>query len=213
MAQYDAPGGGIINTGDKQIERKVVVSTGGPPVAPSGKGRLTSVTINEEAGGIRRGIYEFTEGGVGDASYNAYGKRIELMGGSREVPILTHPSFASLSTEQVQTVQKAVENKSAFGITNETMSKLYSFLIRKVEYYIAPAVVARVSEIESQLPSTEELAKVSDPSEVSAPEGTFWLLTGISATPVGDKFEITREYTSVESGWEDIDWLYNRNFT
>lgn len=210
MPQYNTTGGGIVDSGDKRIERKVVVSTGGPLKAPGGSGRLTNVSVTEESGGIRRGVFEYTEGGFGDASYNAYGKKIELMGGSREVSIFNHPAFASLTREQIETVQKAAENKTSFGITNETMSKLYGFLIRQTEYYLAPAIVARVSEIESNIPSTTGLCKVADPSEINAPDGTFWILSGISSTALGDKYEVTREYTSIESAWDDVNWLYNR---
>lgn len=211
MSQFNAPGGGIVDSGDKRIERKVVVSTSGNPSAPGGTGRLTNVSITQEPGGLRRGTFEYTQGGGGDANYNAYGKKIELMGGSREVPIYNAPAFSNLTKEQIERVQRAVENKTAFGITDETMSKLYGFLLRGTEYYLAPSIVARVSEIESNLPSITGLCKVANPSEVNAPDGTFWILTGISATAVGDKYEVTREYTSIESAWDDVNWLYNRD--
>jgi hypothetical protein len=209
MAQFETTGGGIIDSGDKRIERKVVVSTGGDPAAPSGTGRLTNVTITQEPGGIRRGVFEFTQGGEGGATYNQYGKRIELMGGSREVPIINHPTFAALTPEEVQAVTEAVENKTQGAFPSEAQTKLFGFLVRGVEYFLAPSVVARVSEIESTVPITTGLCKVDNPSEVSAPNGTFWVLTGLSATPIGDKYEVTREYTSIPTAWEDVDFLYN----
>jgi hypothetical protein len=210
MPQYNAPGGGVIDSGDKRIQRKVVVSTSGNPTAPGGNGRLTNVTVTEEPGGIRRGIYEYTVGGLGDASYNIYGKKIELMGGSREVSIFNHEDFANLTAQQITDVQKAVDEKKLLGLGYpESATKLYGFLLRKIEYYLAPSLVARVSEIESNIPSTDGLCKVQNPSEVNAPEGTFWILSGISATPVGDKYEVTREYTSVPADWADIAILYN----
>jgi hypothetical protein len=125
------------------------------------------------------------------------------------VPIYTHKLFEALTDEQVATVQTAVENKSAFGITNETMAKLYSFLSRGVEYALAPAVVGRVSEIESNLPSLEPIAKVADPSELNAPDGTFWICTAITASPIGTAYEVTREYTLNFSSWEDVQDLYD----
>lgn len=208
MAQYNAPGSGIVNSGDKLIERKVVVSTGGRPSAPGGQGRLTNISITEEPGGIQRGIFEYTRGGAGDASYNAYGRRIELMGGSREVPIYNHPNFASLTKAEILSVQKAVEEKQDRSFTNTNQQKLFEFLSRGTEYFLAPSIVARVSQIESNLPSVSGLCNVDNPSEVSAPSGTFWVLTGISATPIGDKYEVTREYTSIPSGWDDVQFLY-----
>jgi hypothetical protein len=210
MAQVETTGGGIIDSGDKRIERKVVVSTsGGLLSAPGGTGRLTAVQITDEPGGVRRGIFEYTQAGQGDATYNQYGKRIELSGGSREVPILNHPTFAQLNPQQVQDVVRAVEEKTQGPFPNENQTKLFGFLVRGVEYFLAPAVIARVSQIESNIPSTAELCKVSNPSEVNAPTNTFWVLTGLSATPIGDRFEVTREYTSIPAAWDDVEFLYN----
>jgi hypothetical protein len=208
MANIETTGGGTIDSGDKRIERKVVVSTDGNPAAPGGTGRLTNVSITAEPGGIRRGVFEYTQGGTGDASYNAYGKKIELMGGSREVPIYNHPNFAALTKAQVLSVQKAVEEKQERSFTNADQQRLFEFLARGTEYFLSPSVVARVSEIESTIPSTSGLCNVSDPTGVSAPSGSFWVLTGISASPVGDKFEVTREYTSMPAGWDDVEFLY-----
>jgi hypothetical protein len=212
MAQFETTGGGFIDSGDRRIERKVVVATGGEAISVPGSDEgfpLSNVSVTQEPGGIRRGVFEFTQGGEGGATYDQYGKRIELTGGSREVPIYTHELFKGLTDEQVATVQTAVENKSAFGITNETMAKLYSFLRRGVEYALAPAVVGRVSEIESALPSLEPIAKVANPSELDAPDGTFWICTAITASPIGNRYEVTREYTLNFSGWEDVQDLYN----
>lgn len=199
MAQFETTGGGIIDSGDKRIERKVVVGIGQNPQAPAGRGRLSNVSITEEPGGIRRGVYEFTEGGLGDASYNQYGKRIELLGGTREVPIYNHPNFKDLSEDEILEVQEAVDNKErgkTFGSTQQ--NNLYQCLLRKIEYYLAPSLVARVSEIESSLPSTSGLAKLDAPTGVNTPPATRWVVTGISAAPLGDKYEVTREYTCIQ---------------
>lgn len=198
MSQYNTTGGGIVDSGDKRIDRKVVVSTSGNPTPPGGTGRLTNVSITTEPGGIRRGIFEYTQGGAGDANYNAYGKKIELMGGSREVPIYNHPKFDDLTEAQITSVQEAVEKKQAKTFTNTAQQNLYECLIRQIEYYLAPSLVARVSEIESTLPSTSILCTVDSPTGVSSPPNTRWVVTGISATPVGDKYEVTREYTSIQ---------------
>jgi hypothetical protein len=208
MATVQAPGGGVIDSGDKRVERKVVVSTAGRPRVPGGRGVLTAVSITEEPGGIQRGVFEYTEGGLGDASYNQYGKRIELMGGTREVPIYNHPNFNTLTAEQILEVQEAVENKEIKAFTTNAQNNLYQCLIRKIEYYLAPSLVARISEIESSLPSTSDLAKLGTPQGVSAPPNTRWVVTGISATPVGGKYEVTREYTLVQDP-EAADFLYN----
>ena len=196
MANIETVGSAVIDSGDKRITRRVVVGTSGRPSAPGGPGRLTNVSITKEAGGIQRGVFEYTEGGLGDANYSAYGKKIELLGGSREVPIYKHPNFKDLTDTQISTVQKDIEQKRKGGNYNTAQENLYQCLIRQIEYFLAPALVARISEIESNLPSVDGLCKVDGPQGVSsAPEGSVWLLTGITAVPVGEKYEVTREYT------------------
>ena len=209
MAQFETTGGGLTASGDRIIDRKVVVSTSPNISAPGGSGILTNVSVTKEAGGITRGVFEYTRGGAGDASYNQYGKRIELTGGTREVPIYGHPTFASLTPSQVQEVQTAVENKTQGPFASEAQTKLFGFLARGTEYFLAPAVVGRVSEFESGLPSLSPIAKVANPSELNAPADTFWICTAITATPIGDKFEVTREYTLSFSGWQEVEDLYN----
>ena len=202
MASFETVGSGIIDSGDKRIDRKVVITTGGAnPAPPGGAGRLTNVSITAEPGGVRRGVFEYTQGGAGDANYNAYGKKIELMGGSREVPIINHPRFKTLNTTAVNTIQAEVDKapgsrKQSFDDADQ--NNLYQCLIRGIDYYIAPALVARVSEIESGLPNVSGLCTLDDPTGVGKPGNGRWILTGINATPVGEKYEVTREYTYLE---------------
>jgi hypothetical protein len=212
MATFETTGSAVIDSGDKRITRKVIVSTGGGALTPpGGPGLLTNVSVTNEAAGIRRGVFEYTEAGFGGGAsgYNSYGKKIELLGGSREVPIYNHPTFAALTKEEILAVQKAVEERQAKSFTSGTQQKLFQFLTRGTEYFLAPSVVARVSELESTVPQTNGLCKVSNPTGVSAPDGTFWILTGLSATPVGNRYEVTREYTSIPAAWEDVVTLYN----
>jgi hypothetical protein len=211
MSQFETTGGGLIESDGRRIERKVVVATGGAALAaPGGTGTLSNVSITNEPGGVRRGVFEYTIAGDqgGGASYNAYGKRIELTGGTREVPIYNHPKFKNLTEKQILDVQKAVEEKQDKSFTNETQQKLYSFLSRGTEYFLAPAIVGRISEIQSTLPSLSEIAKVGNPSELNAPTGTFWICTAINASPIGNRYEVTREFTLTFSGWDDVEWLY-----
>jgi hypothetical protein len=101
-----------------------------------------------------------------------------------------------MTVTEIETVQKDVEKKVKGSGYNTAQSNLYECLIRKIEYFLAPSLVARVSEIESALPSVEGLCKIESPQGVvNAPDGSVWLLTGVSASPVGGKFEVTREYT------------------
>jgi hypothetical protein len=212
--QIETTGGGFLDSGDRKVIRKVYVTTGGELVnIPTSEGGypLSSVSASEEPGGIRRAVAEYSQGGEGGASYNAYGKRIELTGGTREVPIQTHDRFADLTDEQIAQVQEQVDagiEGSDSGFTGP-QTLLYSFLRRGVEYVLAPAVVGRISEIESVLPSLDPIAKVANPSELNAPSGTFWICTAITANPIGTRYEVTREYTLSFSSWEDVEELYS----
>jgi len=212
MSQFETTGGGFIDSGDRQIERKVVVTTNGAtPTAPASSFPLTNATITKEPGGIQRGVFEFSRAGDGGASYNQYGKRIELTGGTREVPIQTHAKFDAMTDAQIVQVQEAVDQGSDAVLTSFTPDQelLYSFLSRKIEYVLAPAVVGRVTEVESNLPSLNIIAKVADPSELNAPNDTFWICTAVTASPIGDRYEVTREYTLNFSGWADVQTLYS----
>jgi hypothetical protein len=214
MSQFETTGGGFIDSGDRKIERKVVLATGGQAIAVPSSDQgfpLTNATITQEPGGIRRGVFEFSRAGEGGASFNQFGKRIELTGGTREVPIQTHERFAEMTSEEVVEVQEAVDEGSDAVLTafTATQELLYSFLSRKIEYVLAPAVVGRVTEVESNLPSLNIIAKVANPPELNAPNDTFWICTAVTATPIGDRFEVTREYTLNFSGWTDVQNLYS----
>jgi hypothetical protein len=214
MAQVEVTGGGFLDSGDRKVIRKAFVSTTGAPinVPPSVDGfPLSTINATEEPGGIRRAVAEYSQGGEGGASYNVYGKRIELSGGSREVPIQTHAAFNSLTETQLAEVDTAIENKvndQWKTFSNETQQLLYNFRRKGVEYVLAPAIVGRVSEIESTLPSLTPIAKVANPSELSAPPKTFWVCTSITATPIGTRFEVTREYTLNFAEWDNVSVLY-----
>jgi hypothetical protein len=214
MAQVEVTGGGFLDSGDRKVIRKAYVSTTGAPinVPPSVDGfPLSTINATEEPGGIRRAIAEYSQGGEGGASYNVYGKRIELSGGSREVPIQTHPAFNDLTETQLAQVDTAIENKvndQWKTFSNAKQQLLYNFRRKGVEYVLAPAIVGRVSEIESSLPSLDPIAKVANPSELSAPPKTFWVVTSITATPIGTRFEVTREYTLNFAEWDDVNALY-----
>jgi hypothetical protein len=220
MAQIETTGGGFLDSGDRRVIRKVYVSTEGQLVSIPETEQgfpLSNVSVSEEAAGIRRAVAEYSQGGEGGASYNAYGKRIELTGGSREVPIQTHPAFNSLTEADLAEVLTRIENPANdlwfTTATNgqpfsETQQLLYNFLRKKVEYVLAPSIVGRVSEVESSLPSLSPIAKVANPSELNAPPKTFWVCTAITANPIGTRYEVTREYTLFFSEWDDVETLY-----
>jgi hypothetical protein len=214
MAQFETIGGGFTESGDRSIIRKVIVSTEGEeitaPGAPPGY-RLTNASTTQEAGGVQRAVFEYTAAGEGGATYNQYGKRVELTGGTREVPIQTHPAFKTLTETQLAEVLTKIENPTPdvhASFANETQQLLYDFLRRKVEYVLAPAIVGRVSEFESALPDLSIVAKVADPPELAAPDGNFWICTSVTASPIGEKYEVIREYTLNFSDWAEVETLY-----
>jgi hypothetical protein len=216
MAQFETTGGGFIDSGDRQIIRKIVVSTDGQIQVPATESGypLTNSSITQEAGGIVRGVLEYSQAGAGGASYSGfglYGKRVELTGGTREVPIQTHVKFETMTDAQVVQVQEAVDQGSGAVLTafTEDQELLYSFLSRKIEYVLAPAVVGRVTEVESTLPSLDIIAKVANPPELTAPSDTFWICTAVTASPIGGRYEVTREYTLSFSSWADVQTLYS----
>jgi hypothetical protein len=210
MAQVETSGGGFLDTGDRRIIKKSYVSTGGTiNIPPQVSGfPLTSVNAVEEPGGIRRVSAEYSQGGAGDASYNQYGKRIELSGGTREVPIQSHAQFEQLSQSDIEEVEKKLRDPDYSWAPSAKQALLYSFLSRGVEYVLAPAVVGRVSTIESNLPNLNIVAKVMNPSELNAPPKTFWICTAVTATPIGNRYEVTREFTLNFAGWDDVVALY-----
>jgi hypothetical protein len=213
MAQFETTGGGYIDSGDRKVIRKVVVATDGElinvPQTADGY-PLSNVSVSQDAGGVRRAVLEYSQGGEGGASYNAYGKRIELTGGTREVPIYNHPYFSTLTPAAIQEVQTAADAKTPLPTpTTPTQQKLYGFLVRGIEYFLSPAVVGRVTEIESVLPSLQGIAKVANPPELTEQTGTFWVCTAITASPIGNRYEVTREYTLNYSSWSDVEFLYN----
>jgi hypothetical protein len=114
MALIETTGGGFIDSGDRRIERKVVVATGGEALTVPNSDQgfpLSNISVTQEPGGIRRGVFEFSQGGEGGASYNQYGKRIELTGGTREVPIQAHKKFEAMTVAEITRVQEEVEKR------------------------------------------------------------------------------------------------------
>lgn len=215
MAQFETIGGGSTLSSDRLTIRKVVVGIGGEqisaPDAPRGY-ILTNSSVTQEAAGVERAVFEYTAAASeSSATYNQYGKRVELTGGTREVPIQTHPAFRLLSETQLAEVLTQIENPTPDIHANfaySTQQLLYDFLRRKVEYVLAPAIVGRVSEFESTLPDLSIVAKVANPPELTAPEGNFWICTSVTASPIGERYEVTREYTLNFSDWEEVEILY-----
>jgi len=197
---------------NRTIERKVVLSTAGSPSNPGGNGQLNSTEITTLAGGIQRGVYEFVSFGTNEQVGGGQQQNsIELLGGSREVPIQTHPRFANISEDDVQAITAAAEqNDSSLLPANMEgdSAKLYEMLRRKVTHFLAPAVTARVTNVESSIPSLDDLCKLRGPNGVSAPQGSKWILSGISARGYGTQYEVSREYLLIGDGKEFAEFLY-----
>lgn len=217
MAQTNVPGSQTILTPDgRQITRKVIVSTGGLS-APGGAGQLTSAQITDLAGGLRQGVYEYTTSAQagGSAEYDPRtGGETELLGGSREVPIETHPLFKDIPAEDVAKIRAAVRDAddsllpdSGPGADSAGIT-LRELLSRGVESFLAPSVLARITDVESSLPPLAGLCKLDSPRGISAPDGAVWILTGVSAQSVGRDYNVTREYTLIGDGADIAQTLY-----
>jgi len=209
----EIPGSQLIVQDNKIIERRVVVEVGSPPTAPGGNGVFTGSEITTLPGGLQRGTFEYTRFGKTEAGQQqgSSGPQIELMGGSREVPIQTHPKFAELSEEDVAAITAAAEQNDD-SLLPESMegdaATLYRMLRRKVTHFLAPSVVARVTQIESGVPSLSGLATLEGPPGIDGAPGSKWLLTGVSARGFGGEFEVSREYTLIGDGAEFANFLY-----
>jgi hypothetical protein len=211
MAQFETIGGGYIDSGDRRVIRKSYISTGGSliniPASEQGF-PLANVSFTEEAAGVRKAVAEYTQAGQGGASYNVYGKRIELTGGTIEVPIMAHKKFSTLSDAEKREVEQAVEDKNYSWTPLPLQQLLYDFLRRRKEYALSPSIVGRITEVETNLPSLNPIAKVADPPDLTAPPSTFWICTAITANPIGDRYEVTREYTLNFDSWDNVKELY-----
>jgi hypothetical protein len=218
MAEVEAPGGGLILASGRRIQRKVIVNTAGKVLAPSGDGQLVSAVRTEEPGGVTRGVFEFVKSDLStpsgdDAIGGGSTKRVEIIGGSREVPVQQHPKFKDISDNDIKKITDAAD-RSDPSLLPETMDgpagTLYQMLLRGVRYYARPAVTARVTDLESAVPSLDGLAKLGPAAVegISEPPGSRWVLTGISASSVGTDFEVTREYTLTGDGTSFTDFLY-----
>jgi hypothetical protein len=84
-------------------------------------------------------------------------------------------------------------------------------LQRQVRYYLVPAVTARITTLESRVPSLGGIGKLAEPTiaGIAEPNGTRWVLTGISASSVGRDFEVTREHTLTADDVNITDFLYS----
>jgi hypothetical protein len=212
----NAPGRQIILADGKLIRRVTQIATEGEPMQPpSGDGVLTSVQITDDAAGLRRGVWEYVQSDSSTGSEAGEGRAyplVELMGGSREVAVQTHPKFSEISTDDVEKITAAAEQKNPTLLPEDmegNKEELYELLRRQIKYYLVPSVVGRVTEIESNIPSLNDLLSLGGDSALpSEPPASVWILTGISARGVGDKYEVTREYTLTGDGAAVAEFLY-----
>lgn len=182
---------------------------------PGGEGTLRSVQITDDAAGVRRGVWEYVESyGVGDGEVGIANEvSVELIGGSREVPVARHPKFQNISDDDKEKIDAAAEAKNPDLLPDNMgdafKAELYELYRRKVFYYAEPNVVGRVTRLESALPQLGDLLTLGGDSNLpSAPSNTVWLMTGISAREVGGKYEVTREYTLSGDGAQVANFLY-----
>jgi hypothetical protein len=228
MAQIEAPGGGISFTADgKKLTRQVYVLTAGETtVSPSAVAgaTITSADFTQDAAGLTRVTITWTEGlaGGGSGGTAGGGSTVELIGGSREVPIESHPTFRqSVSIAALTEIKAAIEGRrppNTSLVPTDTTNKariLFNMLFRGFEYYFAPAVSYRETTLEASLPGLREIATVNAPQRAPAVSGKQnWLLTSINARSVaqptgGVRYEVTKEWMlSDRNGWDPEQVIY-----
>jgi hypothetical protein len=237
MAQIETIGGGVSFTPDgKKITKQVYVLTEGTTtVSPDNVSgaTITSADFIDIEAGSRRVVVTWTEGqagagggGSGGGTSAAGGTTVELVGGSREVPIGGHPRFQFLTDAQKNEIKRAIDNKEEpdTAIVPTEISNpariLYKLLLRGTEYYFAPGVSYRETTIETQLPSLRELCSINAPRRApTVGLDQNWLLTSINARTVarptgGVVYEVSREWTMSDlNGWDaDNDGIYYRSY-
>jgi hypothetical protein len=228
MAQVLASGGGVSFTADgKKLTRQVYVltppTTSVTPTAVPGS-TITSADFVQEAAGVTRVTVTWTQGlanvgggGGGDGS----GTTVELIGGSREVPIEAHPIFKGVTEEAIREIKLAIQegrdpNPSLVpNAAGSATRLLYKLLLRGQEFYLAPGVSYRETTLASALPNLNQIATINAPPNapgVAALQN--WLLTSINARSVaqptgGVRYEVTREWLlSDRNGWDPEGFIY-----
>jgi hypothetical protein len=221
MAQVETIGGGESFADGKRITRKVYVLTEGQSSLslPSGFGVVSGLDVQEGEAGTKRVTVQWTAGAIGGGSGSS-GETLELIGGSREVPIQSHPTFKEVTdvqrTEIERAIQENVKPDTSKVPAGSKAEKLYKQLLKKFEFYLVPAVSLRLTTYSSTLPSLRELCTINAPSQGPPVGGKQnWLLTAINAhsTPQptgGIQYEITREWTlSDNNGWDPDTLVYS----
>jgi hypothetical protein len=213
----NAPGSQVVLADGKRITRKAQIATANERMSPpGGDGQLTSIQITDDIAGVRRGFWEYTQSSLSPGGQEIPGSGpgvvVELMGGSREVPIQTHPKFKNIDAKRIKQITRAVDAEDDSLLPNPLTgdeNNLVEFLRREIKYFLAPAVTGRVTTLESGLPSLGDLLKLGGASQLpSAPSNSKWILTGISARTSGDKYEVSKEYTLLGDGADAANFLY-----
>lgn len=226
MAQVQTTGGGTSFTPDgKRITRQVYVLTAGEtsvlPASVSGA-TITAADFVQAEGGTTRVTVTWTEGLDGGGGGMGGGSTVELIGGAREVPTESHPTFKdSVTDDQIKEIKRAVQDNDEpdAGIIptdkGDRARILYKLLLRGQDYYLAPAVSYRQTTLESQLPTLNQLCTVNAPQRapnVAAKQN--WLLTSINARSVAQptgqvRYEVTKEWMlSDRNGWDPEAVIY-----
>lgn len=226
MAQIETSGGGLSYTSDgKQLTKQVYVLTAGEttvtPVTVEGA-TITAADFQKEPGGVTRVTVTWTRGAAisGYAGSDGSGATIELIGGSREIPIETHQVFKSVSEAALREIKTAIAEgrdvDPAIVPDNSSNSRLlYTLLLRGQEYYLGPAVSLRETVLANEMPSLKEIATINAPKNAPQVDSRQnWLMTSINARSIAQpngsiKYEVSREWMlSDRKGWDPEGVIY-----
>jgi hypothetical protein len=224
MAQFLTVGGGTAYTPDgKKITKQVYALTDGATsvtIDPVSNAQLTAVEFQNGPAGTTNVVATWTQG-ASDGGYSGFGGSdgtvVELIGGSREVPMKAHKDFMDVSERDLSAIEKAIAENKALNISADgdgtspagKAEDLYALLLKGFDTYLAPAVVLRVTGYLSSPPSLTPLCTINAPGS-SAPQvasGSNWLLTAINYRTVnrptgGVLYEVSREWMlSPPTGW------------
>jgi hypothetical protein len=227
MAQITTSGGGISYTSDgKKLTKQVYLltentTTVSPTTVPGAT--ITSAEFVSDAAGVTRVTVTWTEGMDGASGSGGGGSTTEIIGGARELPTESHPSFkTTVSDASLKEIKAAIQqgrdpDTDLVPTDAEDRARiLYKLLLRGQEYYLAPAVSYRQTTLETSLPALKELCTVNAPQRAPSVEAKQnWLLTSINARSVAQptgavRYEVTKEWLlSDRNGWDPEAVIYN----
>lgn len=121
-----------------------------------------------------------------------------------EKSIKSHPYFEALTTDEINAVEAAIEERTSYS-GSELAESYYAKLLRGQENYLLFSPVIRATTALTSKPSnTSAGGRETPPSAAAVPDGYEWLKTASRAVTPGQdsKWELVEEWTAADE-WDD----------